>query len=407
MIYTNIKDLNQVILQAQQGDKIVDLNNTSVYVNTEIKITDKITIRNGRIRFTGSEATLTLRGLSPILENIVIDSSAINNANRGIIELINTNGAKLNTVTISGDNNRKAIFCKTIASETYLNNVTVSGNIGWGVLFNDAVSEQNDNFRIVENKNYDGVPIGSGLYVTNFKFENGVDSLRTGDGFEINCPDFGFSNIKINGISIKNTKKSASNGIGIGFARCNDVNVDQIYVEASASDAIHFEKGSNHTITNFELLNCDRALMASHTENTKYIKGNCVNSGSWIISYSDRVGENYPPSKNMLFENITFDGAKRRGFLISNTSGSIFRNLTCTNYNGNESMPIILFYQVTSDVSPVTDSLLDTIYFRRGSSIKNPPFLISFEKGGFRNKIKNIDQSQYLDGKIFIDPTNN
>jgi len=407
MIYKNITDLNTVILQASQGDGIVDLNKASIYVDKEIKIIDHVTVRNGRIRFTGNEATITLRGRQPVLDNITIDAASTSSI-RGIIEFINTTDAKLNLVTITGDTDRKAIFCKTAATDTRLENVTVTGNIGWGVLFNDAVSEQSDkNYRFVEGRDYSTIAIGSGLYVTNFKFENGVNSLKTGDGFEINCPDHGFSNIKINGISIKNTKKSSSNGIGIGFARCSNVCIDQIYIESSASDAIHFEKGAHHKITNFELVNCDRALMASHTDDTQYIGGTCLNSGSWIISYSDREGEKYPPSRSMLFENIIFDGAKRRGFLISNTSDSIFRNITCKNYNGNESMPIILFYKVNAIVSPVTDSLLDTIYFVRGSSLKNPPYLIFFEKGGLRNKIINIDQSQYPEGKIFIDPTNN
>lgn len=394
------------LLLAEQTDKILDMNGMTRWISEEVVVGSGMKLCNGFITYQTANGVVKLQGSHPVLEDIVIDSRSLNDFNRlqrGIVELYATVGAVIQEVRIKGRNNRKAIFCKTKASSTKILNVHVSGGLGWGLLFNDAVSEQFPEYR----GDFTG-EIGQGLLVDGFTFSNlpGTDdgsSYYGGDALEINCPDHGFDDITVRNVIIENTRSnSGSNGIGLGFASCTNVIVEDVQVSNTAHDGIHYEKGGTHLTTRFHTLNCNRALVTTHTSDSHFVGGTCTKSGRWITCYNDR---DFGTMTGARFEDITFDGCTHNGITISNARHVTLKDLTCLNYAGD--LKSILTFYNEKDKGPVTDSLLDTIHFDQGTSELNPQYLIRMVMGSTRNTLRNITCSgKDYSLQMLLDPGN-
>jgi len=111
----------------------------------------------------------------------------LNNANNVLIKRCIFN--KLANSNYSGYN----IFCNTKANEIYIEDCEFY-NTCWAVVYNDASSEQGDDFRTFKGVTYTG-SIGYGLYVSGCKFRLHPIAHDVGfNGVGLNAPDFGFQN---------------------------------------------------------------------------------------------------------------------------------------------------------------------------------------------------------------------
>jgi|GEM_PF-5851158 len=398
MLIGKNQSLENAILHAGNLDNIVDMNGQTRWITGEIIIPSGMKVCNGTVVFESGDSVLVLTGASPSLEHMKVDSRTANNfdrVQRGIVELRATTKAVIRDVEITGKNNRKAIFCNTTANGTEILDVKVNGGIGWGILFSDATSEQFPEYRKIGDEDYTGQQLGKGLLIDGFTYSNLPEeadpgTYYAGDAVEINCPDHSFEGITVRNVYIANTRKNGnSNGIGLVFARCFDVTVEQVEVNNTAHDGIHFEKGGTHRVSHFTTNGCNRALVTTHTTDSHFKHGTCLNSGKWLASYSDR---DFGTMTGAWFEDILFDGCSENGFLVSNARQATFKNLTCRNYRG-QGKTVLRFYDQAKGA--VHGSLLEEIHFDKGESSVIPQYLIGMTDGCSGNVLRKITSTGY------------
>ena len=400
---TEYPSLQEAINDAKEKGKNVYLNERIIYVSSDIIIPSNVKVFGGTIKFL-NQSSIILKGNKPSMYNVTIDSQVYGIRTRGIIELVNTEGANLKSIKILGDNDATAILCKTRAKTTYIEDIDISGKIAWGLLFNDAESEQGKGYRTVQGIDYSVEGLGSGLYIDNFKFGN-VKSTRNGDGIEINAPDYGFDDIVIKDVLVRKANRAndaSSNGIGLGFANCMNVKLEDLKVYNTGHDAIHFEKGKNHLIKNFYVKNSYRTIGISHTEHSLFQKGLSFDSDIWIASYN-RLSQK--PLENVTFEDITFDGAKEYGILLSNAKNINFKKITLKNYNGSATTPIIQFYDAGK--GSVFNSKLTEIKIIKANGRLMSSSIIGILKGSINNRLSNIVFDGYDIHSISVDKSLN
>jgi len=373
---------------------IIDLSlqyNGVFWTTGDFVISSNTIVQNGVIKINGLSDSVVLKGENLVLRNVTIDSRKTTSTSKGIIELQNTNRAVIQDVIIDGENQRRAIYCNTSANDTSITNVDVVGKIAWGILFDDM---DNDTRAVVNGYNY---PIGSGLYITNYKFGH-ENSTGAGDAIEINCPRYRFKNIRVNGALVRRTNRAGENGLGIAFAQCSDVEVRNVEVYNTGHDGIHFEHSYDCFVENFTIVGSWRAIGVSHSKNVTVREGTVTNTGAWVISYNTVV--NAIPMQNSTFENIVFDGCYNNGFLVSNAENLMFRNLTLKNYNASQNYGVIHFYN--QSIGSVYDSTIEDVQILRDQGVNNPLAAICVEGGGTGNRIKGITSVGY-EKKLIID----
>jgi hypothetical protein len=404
----NYPSLQTAIDDAKAKGKYVNLNNRIVTISADVKIKD-VKVANGTIRFT-SQASVVMQGLNPMLESVKIDSQTFGSGSRGHVELVDTNGAILKDVVIVGTNSGKAIYCKTRAHNTYISNVKVEGDIAWGILFNDSEKIQGDGFRTVDGINYNDGPIGEGLFVDNFEFGKGLNN-RTGDGLEINCPDFGFNKIRVTNSIVHKANLSSSTGIGFGFAKCKDVRLTTCSAYNCQLDGFHFEKGSEHILVGCYSNGCSRAVSVTHTRSTKIVNSIFVNSEYWLVCYNNGTSAYNPDGfitmEDFTLENCTFDGASLYGVLIGNAKHIKILNNMFRNYNGSASTGVLQFYNVSGTTSTVTDSEIRNNRFIKGTGTTNPTNIIALLNSSSGNIVENNKFEGYSSSSVTLDKTTN
>lgn len=265
-----------------------------LYVKSDVKLFD------GTFTFGLAGTQVVITGNNIKLEDILIASGTYGTQGTGIIELVNTINFKIKNVEITADNQARALQCKTKAFNTNIDNFKVSGT-AWGILFNDAESEQGAGYRTFDGVSYSGV-LGEGLIVRRYEFYGNINPVRAGDALEINCPDNGFKKIVVEKCIVDKTNTTTGNGIGLGFANCQNVLVDGCKLSNIAFNAIHFEKGSNHKIVNCHIEKCWRAFSILSNTDYKVINNTVINSLRWIESYSTIT------ANDILVSGNTFDG---------------------------------------------------------------------------------------------------
>ncbi len=397
------KSLQEAINDAKSKGKSLYLNERTTSISSDVVIPSNVKVFGGTIKFL-NQSSIILQGNKPSIYNVTIESQVYGIGERGIIELVNTNAASLKNIKILGDNDATAILCKTRANNTYIKNMDISGKIAWGLLFNDGESEQGKGYRTVQGINYSGGRLGSGLYIHNFKFGN-VDSTRKGDGIEINAPDYGFDDVVIKNALIRRANRTndfSSNGIGLGFANCTNVKLKDLRVYNTGHDAIHFEKGRNHLIKNFYVKNSYRTIGVSHTENSVFQKGLSFDSNIWIASYN-HVSQK--PMENVIFKDITFDGAKEYGILLSNAKNISFTKITLKDYNGSPTTPIIQFYDAGKG-SVFNSKLTEIKIIKANGRVMSAP-IIGILSGSTNNCLSNIVFKGYDINSISVDKSLN
>ncbi len=241
-----------LLLTIHQANAVTIIDITVLYsgilwISEEYPINANTIVQNGIIKFSTNAASVVFKGQIPTLKNVTVDSRQTSNPLKGIIELQNTNGALIQDVIIDGDNSRRSIYCNTSANNTNITNVDVVGKIAWGILFDDM---DNNTRAVVNGYNY---PIGSGLYINNFKFGR-EDSTGAGDAIEINCPRYRFKKIRVNNVLVRKTNRTDANGLGIAFAQCSDVEVRNVEVRNTGHDSIHFEHSYDCFVENFTIV---------------------------------------------------------------------------------------------------------------------------------------------------------
>lgn len=400
MIIGQRQTLRDAINKAAASDGVVDLNGTTVWINDRIDLVEGVQIRNGVIKFSGP-AHLVLLAKSPSLRDLIVDSAGYSSVDP-IIEFVDTDGARISNVQILGNNPRKAVVCKTRAINTDIDGLSIIGQIGWGVLFNDAIREQkNPAYRVFDGKDYAGEPLGRRLSIRNYTF--GMSELvRPGDGIEINCPENGFSDIVLENITINKTLMTAANGIGMGFANCTKVRINNARVYNAALSGIHFEKGSDHIVNGFYVEGGGRGISIGHTADTTFQSGECVNNTQWVTAYNTTTERG--PGDNLTIEDTIFRGCTSDGFLISNATRYKLRRLTFSGYKGGEMGSFIKLYrQDTLGLrSGVDESQLENLTFIRNAGDTAPDSLISLENSP-NNVIKHVNTEGGMDRVVKID----
>ncbi len=351
MIYDNNKTFKQNILAASGSDNILESEDQkSIWPkgSGEIIIPEGMILRNMTLKYP-EMFSLVPYGNHIRFENVKLYTQG-HTSDTAIIELLDTKNFSVDRLEIFGDNNRKAILCRSSAVDTVLRHLSISGNIGFGILFNDSIREQGRDYRTIKGVDYSDRPVASGISIQHYNFGY-VGMTRAGDGIEMNAPDEGISSIDLDSIFIHSTLTSsstASNGIGLGFANCTDVKLNKAIVNNTGKFGIHFEKGANHDVTNFSTHNSKRALSVAHTENTTFSKGVCTNSEELFISYNT-LNDRNPCSKTTL-KDVDFYGFTDKGIWSSNSESIELINVSIDGHFSKPSQPYIKLYQQDPDL---------------------------------------------------------
>lgn len=337
-VYNN--DLKSAILNSNKK-QIIDLRNKKItYSNSEDILIDSRILANGIIEVTGG-AKIILKNENSILHNLkIINKCESNGLNNGIIELLNTTDAIISNVEMELSTKYSGIFCKTRAKNTRINNLKINGNLRYGILFNDSCTEQGATFRIVDGVDYSDATIGSGLYINNYIYKNTVsadDNTYDGDGIELNCPDYGFSDVRINNADIDNARHiGGASGMALGFANCKNMSFYNINSRNCGFDGIHFEnKCENVYVYNLYINECSRGINIGSCKNINIINAVVDNCTIWLA-----MSNLHSNNEEIKLQNVVFDSNKvinssvasqMKGFEINDMKNSIFRDIFITN----------------------------------------------------------------------------
>lgn len=333
-------DLKGAILNSNKN-QIIDLQNKKItYSISENILVDSRTIANGTIEITGG-AKVILKNENPILHNLkIINKCESNGLNNGVIELLNTTDAVIDNVEMELSTKYSGVFCKTRATNTRINNLKINGNLRYGILFNDSCTEQGATFRTVDGVDYSDATIGSGLYINNYSYKNTVptdDTTYDGDGIEINCPDFGFSDIRINNADIENARHiGGASGMALGFSNCKNMTCYNINSKNCGFDGIHFEnKCENVYVYNLIINECSRGISIGSCKNINIINAVVADCTIWLA-----MSNLHSNNEEIKLQNVTFNGNKvvnssvapqAKGFEINDMKDSVFRDIFITN----------------------------------------------------------------------------
>ena len=307
-VYNN--DLKSAILNSNKK-QIIDLRNKKItYSNSEDILIDSRILANGIIEVTGG-AKIILKNENSILHNLkIINKCESNGLNNGIIELLNTTDAIISNVEMELSTKYSGIFCKTRAKNTRINNLKINGNLRYGILFNDSCTEQGATFRIVDGVDYSDATIGSGLYINNYIYKNTVsadDNTYDGDGIELNCPDYGFSDVRINNADIDNARHiGGASGMALGFANCKNMSFYNINSRNCGFDGIHFEnKCENVYVYNLYINECSRGINIGSCKNINIINAVVDNCTIWLA-----MSNLHSNNEEIKLQNVVFDSNK-------------------------------------------------------------------------------------------------
>lgn len=337
-VYNN--DLKGAISNSNKN-QIIDLRNKKItYSDSEDILIDSRIIANGTIEVTGG-AKVILKNENPMLCNVkIINKCESNGLNNGVIELLNTTDAIMDNVEMELSTKYSGVFCKTRAKNTRINGLKISGNLRYGILFNDSCTEQGATFRTVNGVDYSDATIGSGLYLNNYVYKNTVsaeDTTYDGDGIEINCPDYGFSDIVISNADIENARHiGGASGMALGFSKCKNMSFINIKSKNCGFDGIHFEnKCENVFVYNLDVRECSRGISIGSCKNINIINA-VVNDCTIWLAMSNLHSNN----EEIKLQNVMFNGNKvinssvasqAKGFEINDMKDSIFRDIFITN----------------------------------------------------------------------------
>ena len=337
-VYNN--DLKSAILNSNKK-QVIDLRNKKItYSSSENILVDSRTIANGTIEITGG-AKVILKNENPVLRNIkIINKCESNGLNNGVIELLNTTDAIIDDVEMELSTKYSGLFCKTRAKNTIINNLKISGKLRYGILFNDSCTEQGATFRTVEGIDYSDATIGSGLFINNYVYKNTVptdDTTYDGDGIELNCPDHGFSDVRINNADIDNARHiGGASGMALGFANCKNMSFYNINSKNCGFDGIHFEnKCENVYVYNLNINECSRGVSIGSCKNIS-ITNAVVNDCTIWLAMSNLHSNN----EEIKLQNVEFNGNKiinssvasqMKGFEINDMKDSVFRDVLIAN----------------------------------------------------------------------------
>lgn len=318
-----------------------------------------------------------------------------------IMEIVAADGVVIDGLRLYGDTDRRGILCRSYMTNTKLHNIRIVGNIGWGILINDAQEEQRKlgfaNYRTVIGTDYSSYHIGENIDVVNF--ESSPIVTRAGDPFQINTPESGLQNITVDGFRVHKTVKSAAasnDGMAFGAANVKNLSVKNVQIDHAARFGLHVEKGGNHLFEDFKVRNTARALSASHTSGTVFRKGECTNNEELFTSYNTLA--THIPGTNVTIDNVTFDGFTRQGVWASNCEGYKFRNLTLKGHNAPDKTPFIRLYKAVDTLGGANGVELDNIKMYDTGTTKPEQLIvtehaegvdvISYHSPDFAKKIK-------------------
>lgn len=337
-VYNN--DLKSAISNSNKK-QIIDLRNKKItYSDSENILIDSRTLANGIIEITGG-AKIILKNENPILHNLkIINKCESNGLNNGVVELLNTTNAIINNVEMELSTKYSGVFCKTRAKNTRINNLKINGNLRYGILFNDSCTEQGTTFRTVDGIDYSNATIGSGLYINNYSYKNTVsndDTTYDGDGIELNCPDYGFSDVRMNNIDINNARHiGGASGMALGFSNCKNMSLYNVNSDNCGFDGIHFEnKCENVYVYNLSIDECSRGISIGSCKNINIINAVVNNCTIWLA-----MSNLHSNNEEIKLQNVIFNGNKvinssvssqMKGFEINDMKDSIFRDVFITN----------------------------------------------------------------------------
>lgn len=337
-VYNN--DLKGAISNSNKN-QIIDLRNKKItHSDSENIVIDSRTIANGTIEVTGG-SKIILKNENPILHNVkIINKCESNGLNNGVIELLDTIGAIIDNVEMELSTKYSGVFCKTRAKNTRINNLKINGNLRYGILFNDSCTEQGATFRTVEGVDYSDATIGSGLFINNYSYKNNVptdDVTYDGDGIEINCPDHGFSDIRISNADIENARHvGGASGMALGFSNCKNMSFYNINSKNCGFDGIHFEnRCENVYVYTLNVGECSRGISIGSCKNINIINA-VVNDCTIWLAMSNLHSNN----EEIKLQNVTFNGNKVvnssvapqvKGFEINDMKDSVFRDVFINN----------------------------------------------------------------------------
>jgi hypothetical protein len=261
--------------------------------------------------------------------------------------------------------------------------------------------------------------LGYGLYIEDYIFNNtSTDSTsRYGDGVEINCPDYGFSDISIKKANINNPAHKdapgSASGMGLGFAKCKNIVLDTVTVKKSQYDALHFENLSeNIIVTNFLIDSSVTGIKLGNIDTVILKSGIVTNCTQWMIQTSTDTSKTV---KNVSAEDITFKNntvpfsynASIKGIHLSGAETMQFKNIRCINYGATDTVVRLGLSEFNASINDVYNSSFDNIFFIKGSlDITAPLLKLGAKSTG--NVVKNINVVGYSSSSpVSVDTTLN
>ena len=412
--YKDYNSLSDAITYAKEHNKRVSLNNETItYAENTNLIIDSVEICDGTIEIN-SNNRIILKGENPTLRNVNIKmhNSNVGGLNNGVIELIDSVGANIENMDADLALQWSFIFCKTRATNTTIKNVYVHGNLRYGILFNDSVVEQGSGFRTVNGVDCSDAPIGKGLYIDNYVYEHTVDSgtMYDGDGIEINCPDYGFSDIRIMNVNIiKATHGGGASGMALGFAKCKNMSLFNINSNNCGFDGMHFEnKCENVYVYNLNINECSRGITIGSCKNINIINATVKNCTIWLA-----MSNLHANNEEIKLQNVIFDGNKIvnssvasqvKGFEVNDMKDSVFRDIFVTNYGtiGYGFFNLGLSKYLTSSTTnsngyiDIQGCIFENIRIKAGThSINNSRKIITLGDNSTGNTFRNIKLEGY------------
>lgn len=281
------------------GGVVVGDRRLTYTINGRVDLMDK-ELRDIRIAYGDNAAMLVMGGNAKLKSTVISVGATIRpfaGPLAGVINLHLATGVVIDDVEITdGISDRIGVFCSTLASDTHINKLRAN-YIGWPVLFNDNVPAQ----RIVDAVDYAGQSIGSGLVIENSEL-GASDKTAVGDAVEINCPSARFTDLEVKGCKIKKTVSSAvSNGLGIGAAMCDGVQIvgNTLSAVPVSAGAVHVEGSTDVMIDRNIIKNCKQSIGLGVDGSDTVVSGNIIRGCEGAIQAIGSAAS---------FDGLTIDG---------------------------------------------------------------------------------------------------
>ncbi len=312
---------------------VLGVQGESYAISSIIEVGNSKTLANARFVYTVSAAGIVLKNASRIENCRFSIGSTLPAFSRdgaiGVISLVGADGATIDNIVFEDGNapagSRVGIYCSTAASNISISNIRAD-LIGWPILFNDDTATIS---RTYGGTTYTGT-IGSNLVIRDC-FLGGAAKTKTGDGIEINVPLNRYSNIKVTNCVIRKTNTTTNNGIGIGFANCDYVQVSDCSLSSIAGDggALHAEACTNVLFSNNFVQLSERAVSIS-ASTTVSIIGNI--SYSNVIGMSTNSSATFGQNYNLVISGNQFRDTTDYPLILINATyvsihGNIFSNI--------------------------------------------------------------------------------